>query len=402
MTTSALRVIVIGAGLGGLALAQGLRRDGIDVSVHERDASPTSRRQGYRLRLNPDGLHALEELLPPPLSHLVWAATSPQPPTVILDARLDQLSATDPGASADGGRNVAVNRLTLRQILLHGLDDIVHFGKECTGYRIHADSTVTAHFRDGSQATGDVLVAADGVNSAVRRQYLPHARVMDTGVRVIYGRFPLTPETTGLIPDRLFTLYTGIVGPDHQHVGLAPVQYRNPPSDAVARLAPTLDLADTEDYMMCLFSARTELLPHTDAELHRASGQQLRDMAAGITRGWNPLLGSIIALWEPESVFSLTIRSSVPLTPWPTSTVTLLGDAIHAMSPAVGVGANTALRDALTLATQLGKAARGADLVSSLHAYEADMTAYGFDAVRTSARYGQQRIGQAPLPDPTS
>ncbi|GGP56318.1 NAD(P)-binding protein [Streptomyces melanogenes] len=141
MTTSALRVIVIGAGLGGLALAQGLRRDGIDVSVYERDASPTSRRQGYRLRLNPDGLHALDELLPPPLSRLVSTTASPQPPTVILDARLDQLSATDPGASADGGRNVAVNRLTLRQILLHGLDDIVHFGKECTGYRIHADST---------------------------------------------------------------------------------------------------------------------------------------------------------------------------------------------------------------------------------------------------------------------
>ncbi|MEC3952430.1 FAD-dependent monooxygenase [Nocardia sp. CDC153] len=398
MNTSPLRVIVIGAGLGGLALAQGLRRDGIEVTVYERDTSPTSRTQGYRLRMNPDGLAALEQLLPQHLNQLVSATCSIQPPSAYFDARLDPIPSTDPGRGHDGGRNVAVNRLTLRQILLAGLGDVVSFGRECTGYKTNPDGTVTAVFRDGSHATGDVLVAADGVNSPVRHQYLPHARVMDTGVRTIYGRFPLTEETVAAIPERLFTLYSGVLGPDHRHLGLAPVQYRPPVHEAVAELGGAVEFTDTEDYMMCLFSAPAELLPLSDDELHSASGTQLRDVVVAQTRDWSPHIGTILEMWDPATVFPLTIRSSVPIAPWQTSTVTLLGDAAHAMSPAVGVGANTALRDAALLATQLGKAARGAELVPTVHDYETAMIDYGFRAVRTSAKFGQQRMGQAPLP----
>ncbi|MFI5780670.1 FAD-dependent oxidoreductase [Nocardia sp. NPDC051570] len=397
MTESNLRVIVIGAGLGGLALAQGLRRDNIDVAVYERDESPTSRRQGYRLRLNPEGLTALEDLLPPRLNQVVWATCSMPRPSLIFDAGLDPLPTTDPGRGAGNDRNVVVNRLTLRQILLDGLDDNVRFGCECLGYRTNADGTVTALFRDGSQATGDVLVGADGVNSAVRQQYLPHARVMDTGVRIVYGRFPLTPDIAARIPEHLFTLYTGVSGPDRQHIGIAPVQLRRPFEHTVARLAPGLRLTDTEDYMMCLFAARAELLPRTDAELRDATGYQLREMVSTMVGDWHPMVGSIVDMWTPATVFPLVLRSSVPIGPWPTTAVTLLGDAIHAMSPAVGIGANIALRDAHLLATQLGKIARGADRVAAVRDYETAMIEYGFDAVRTSAVYGEQRMGQHPL-----
>jgi hypothetical protein len=71
-------------------------------------------------------------------------------------------------------------RMTLRQVLFTGMEDVVHFDKSFTKYQEHSDGTVTAHFADGTSVTGDVLVAADGANSAVRQQYLPHATVTDT------------------------------------------------------------------------------------------------------------------------------------------------------------------------------------------------------------------------------
>src|SRR5215471_15453114 len=62
-----LRVVIIGGGIGGLALAQGLRREGISAAVYERDRSLTSRLQGYRVHISPGGSRALHECLPPHL-----------------------------------------------------------------------------------------------------------------------------------------------------------------------------------------------------------------------------------------------------------------------------------------------------------------------------------------------
>lgn len=92
------------------------------------------------------------------------------------------------------------------------------------------------------------------------------------------------------------------------------------------------------------------------------------------------------------------MRTSVPLAPWETTAVTLLGDAIHVMSPAIGVGANTALRDARLLVGRLAEAAGGGYVKAALHAYEAEMLEYGYDAVRESAERGHRLVGQNPLP----
>src|SRR5262249_31682431 len=66
-TTSPLRVLVIGGGIGGLALAQGLRRAGVSAAVSERDRSLASRLQGSRVHISPGGSRALHECLPPHL-----------------------------------------------------------------------------------------------------------------------------------------------------------------------------------------------------------------------------------------------------------------------------------------------------------------------------------------------
>src|SRR5215468_5080190 len=60
-------VVIIGGGIGGLALAQGLKKAGVSVAVYERDRAVASRLQGYRVHINPAGGRALHACLPPHL-----------------------------------------------------------------------------------------------------------------------------------------------------------------------------------------------------------------------------------------------------------------------------------------------------------------------------------------------
>ncbi|MFC5823447.1 FAD-dependent oxidoreductase [Nonomuraea insulae] len=373
-----MHVLVIGAGLGGLCLAQRLRQDGISVSVHERDATPILRHQGYRLHIDADGRRALRDALPPQRwRSFLDTSGRPGPRSVFLD---DQLNHRWTVESDEESEPLAVDRLTLRRTLLTGLEDVVAFGRRCTGYTTGPDGRITAHFADDSAASGDVLVGADGVNSVVRRQFLPHAQVVDTGLRQLYGIIPLNDQTRELFTAEMFNVFTAIVGPNQAFVGVAPVE--------------TPHLA----YMTCSFGSRLEHLPGTDADLLQMSGERLRAMVLDLIDGWHPRVRRIVEHWDPAGIFPAVLRTSVPVDPWPTSTVTLLGDAIHAMSPAGGVGANTALRDAATLARALRD---GGPVVSALHAYETAMIDYGFAAVRRSAGNGHRFLGQDPLPEVT-
>jgi 2-polyprenyl-6-methoxyphenol hydroxylase-like FAD-dependent oxidoreductase len=84
-SNSNFNVIVIGAGLGGLSLAQSLRRTGIHVQIFERDHGPFDRPQGYRLHLDADAINACKEVLSPELN-AVFEATAQwtEPYTTIL------------------------------------------------------------------------------------------------------------------------------------------------------------------------------------------------------------------------------------------------------------------------------------------------------------------------------
>src|SRR5439155_25607012 len=94
----------------------------------------------------------------------------------------------------------SVSRITLHQVLSSGLSGILHYGKEFERYEHNADGTVTCFFADGSSAVANVVVGADGASSRVRRQLLPHAERVDTGIRNIVGKLPLTDETRKVLP----------------------------------------------------------------------------------------------------------------------------------------------------------------------------------------------------------
>jgi len=393
----ALHVLVVGAGVGGLCLAHGLRKSGVDVSVFERDPSADSRRQGYRIHINAAGHAALEECLPPD-QFALYVATSTKPPLLPRAASYDHQftlvrSMDEDGPDVDPKRApTAVNRLTLRQIMLARLGDAVQFGRTL----VHVDQDedgVVAHFADGSTATGDVLVAADGINSVVRSQLVPDAAVVDTGLRGITGKALIHGEPGDSIPEELYNKFTGVIGPDFHALALGVYQARREPARAAADLAPDVALDPVSDYLMWITIAPREQFPIPEAELWEADPSMLHRLALKLIEGWHPELRRLLEQADEELTFPVSFRTARSVGAWAPSNVTLLGDAIHAMTPVGGCGANTALWDAALLSRLLARANRG-ELTTraTIEQYENAMREHGFAAVE-EALVGAQRIG---------
>src|SRR4051794_5944699 len=171
-----LHVLIAGGGLSGLALAQGLIKNGHTVDVFERDPD-FSRKTGYMLHMNAFGGEGLRTCLPDDLFELYLETsrvTSERKESIVLDPQINVLTSQPHlGPPNEGPRpHTGVHRRTLRQILLARLGDSFHLGKPAVGYEEDAEG-VTVHLADGSSARGDVLVGADGIRSAIRRQRLP-------------------------------------------------------------------------------------------------------------------------------------------------------------------------------------------------------------------------------------
>ncbi|WP_329789911.1 FAD-dependent monooxygenase [Lentzea sp. DG1S-22] len=360
-----MRIAVIGGGIGGLCLAHGLRKAGMDVEVYERDLSRTDRLQGYRVHINPDGAAALRECLPAAnWDRFERSAGFSGNGFGFLTEQLEPLLVLD----QDEEEHYSASRITLRQVLLDGLD--VRFGKRFERYE--QGDGIRLHFEDGTTAECDVLVGADGIRSRVRRQYLPHAGTEEVGITAVAGKLFL--DEHDWIPPSLLVRANSIVPTSrcgmflvvHDGVGY---------SDDKGVL-----LDNARPYLMWAFAAK---------DLDLGGGLQ-REVLRRIA-GWSPDLRRIVEASHPETVSQWHIRSSKPIGRWRPTNVTLLGDAVHAMTPMRGIGANIALKDAQLLTRCL---VEGGDAIAR---YEARMYEYGFAAVRDSLRAAKQFAEGSPV-----
>jgi 2-polyprenyl-6-methoxyphenol hydroxylase-like FAD-dependent oxidoreductase len=391
-----LHVMIIGAGTGGLCLAHGLKRAGISVTVYERDRTRKDGLQGYRVGISPAGSYALKQCLPPELYDL-FVATCARPPRYfnMLTEQMSELISVDNIAGDDPvNSEKSVSRMTLRQVLLTGLEDVVVFDKKFSHYEHYLDGRVIINFEDGTQAIGDVLVGADGAGSRLRKQRLPHAQMEETGILSLGGKVPITPESKALLSDKVFNGISLVMAPKGYGAILHVMEFKwghngvkegvgGNDADLISQW-PGFLFDNTRDYIMWgLWGARQNL---SADPVKIPIDAQLR-LAKEMVQGWHPNMRRLIDLTDPSTVFSVNIRTSVPLEPWESSNVTLLGDAIHTMTPGRGVGANTALRDAALLCTRLAEARDGAKpLVAALHEYEVEMLEYSKEAVLDSRK----------------
>jgi 2-polyprenyl-6-methoxyphenol hydroxylase-like FAD-dependent oxidoreductase len=386
-----MRVAIAGGGLGGLCLAQGLGRAGIHVTVFERDSSLDVRHQGYRVHLDARAGTALASCLSPE-QYALFTATCGVPSTrlSVVSERLRPLHSEPMGYPSGVDRfapeslSTGANRQTLREILAWGLGGQLRFDARVTGYE-GGSGGVRVDLADGSSERADVLVAADGVSSTVAQRYLPQRRIVDTGSRAVYGRTRLHPETQPWLPATALDGFTAVVG-NQVGMAVAAMRFRHPVISAARASGLDVTLSPVGDYLMWAVVAQLDRWPAQGARLEAMDAGELHAVASAMIRRWHPGLRELVGAADVDETFLVRIRTSEPVDPWAPSPVTLLGDAIHAMSPARGSGANTALRDAALLSQRLVAADRGAQpLLSAIGDYEQEMRRYGFEAVRASA-----------------
>lgn len=393
------RILIIGAGLGGLALAQGLKKAGIPFHVFERDPTPDFRPQGYRIKLNGDGATVLKNTI----SAELWEYFE----RTCCHARLGEtnFNAVDGSITASrrgggpgrpGPAPHTADRTVLRKILLTGLEENISYGKEFSRY-IVTPTGVIVQFSDGSSEEGALLVGADGVRSAVRMQYLPDHKPVDTDGRCIYGKTPLTAELIDRFPAKAMRWMTLIVDKTPW------TQTLDVDDTPLTLLLEPIRFQDNElrselpqDYVYWVLISRKSTFGATDEELLKMSGKESAQLSLDMTEVWDPSLRSLLELQDVSQSSALRVGSAKPDMPaWrPSERVTLLGDAIHVMSPAGGVGAVTALRDAFTLSKVL---AEGGISATSIGKYEEAMRGYAQKAIERSYFGGKKLFAQRPF-----
>jgi 2-polyprenyl-6-methoxyphenol hydroxylase-like FAD-dependent oxidoreductase len=364
-------VLIVGAGLGGLLLAQSLRSHRIPFTLYERDVAGSSRLQGYRLRLSVDGLTALEQVLQPAHYARLRAGCTELGGGSIeaIDAVTMQVAAGGPGgarlAPPGGGDVVGVDRAFLRTTLFEGIEEVTVFGAQVVGYALQDDG-VAARFADGTTSpVGALLVGADGVRSAISKQLTNGAlKVYDTGARMIHGSSPVAA-------------FEGL------GAGVFSIRDDTRAAGRIVVITNTLRRQSTPSFGWVLGGTPgTFSAPFDDFSV---AGKPAADLSRALTAGWHERLRPIFEEQIDDEAAFLKMSTSSPdgVAEWKSEPrVTLIGDAVHAMTPAGGVGANTALRDAALLGRLLADAVGSREGLTAT--YEREMRAYASANVKMS------------------
>lgn len=347
-----MTIAIVGAGMGGLALARVLHVNDIDAVVYERDASREARGQGGMLDIH-SGQRALREAGLIDQFHAIARGEGQDMRLLEPDGTL--LLQEDTPDDAPLARP-EVDRADLRDLLLDSLpEDTVRWG-----HAFESADNGLLHFADGSTATYDLLVGADGAQSRVRA-LLTDARPVHIGQNVVEIGIPDI--------DRTHPGLAAMVGRGNYWVlgnGLSLGAQRN--GDGRVRIG--LSFYNTaEDWFA------TSGIPFDDPAAARA---RLIDLLPGWDSRFTALIAACDDTIVPRSITTLPVGLTWPSTP----DVTLLGDAAHLMPP-VGEGANMALLDGALLALAL--AAHPDDLPAAVNDYEREMFERTSAAARMSA-----------------
>ena len=306
-----LKIIIIGAGIGGLIGAIACRRAGYDVKVYDRikNLQPS----GGGITLWPNGVKALELLgfgdqiasLSGCMNYIEYRSSQEE---FLSCVNLKSFIAKT------GQRPYPVSRWDLQQMLLNhvGIDNI-YLGMKCVAVE-HNSHKVTAIFENGTQTTGDLLIGADGIHSKIR------SYVTERDVPLRYANYV---NWNGLIPaykelplSDKWTIYVG----DNKRFSIMPIG---------------------GEQISYVFGAPMPKGTVVTPEERKAELEK-------IFVGWPKAL-QLIRHLKHHKINRIEIHDIDPLKKLVKGKIALLGDAGHASTPALGQGACQAMEDAIVL-----------------------------------------------------
>ena len=306
-----MNAIITGGGIGGLCAAIALQKIGITATVYE--AAPELKAVGAGVGLAANAIQGLERL---GVAAEVVARGKQLEALVMFDEKGRVISNLDtrPLSRKYGISNFVIHRADLHEVLQNHLQpNSLVLGKRCDVVQ-QQDKQVKVSFTDGTHESADLLVAADGINSVVRRQLLPQSRPRYAG----YTCWRAVIQNPGVKINPMISAETWA---PQGRVGIAPLQ-------------------DDSIYWYACVNA-----PEQDPCMRQMTPQQLAEHFAGV----NSPVPEVLAAAKPEQLLWNDIADLKPLRQFVYNRVVLLGDAAHATTPNMGQGACQAIEDAVVL-----------------------------------------------------